>query len=59
MEAIEKVPFFAALGFDEYMSICINAESENYLDLYTRQMSGLFAGSLLAVEHGNDRKAQR
>lgn len=50
MAAIETVPFFVALGFDEFISICLNADTENYLDLYTRPMNGLFAGSLLAVE---------
>lgn len=50
MTAIENVPFFMALGMTEYMSICMNADTENYLDLYTKPMTGLFAGSLLAIE---------
>lgn len=32
------------------MSICIDDETEQYLDVFTMPMSGLFAGSLLAIE---------
>ena len=39
-----------ALGFTEHISICMDADTENFLDLYTKPMTGLFAGSLLAVE---------
>jgi len=47
---IETIPFFLALGFDEHISIYMNADTENYLDLLTKPMTGMFAGSLLAIE---------
>lgn len=46
----DTLPYFKELGFTEYMSICIDAASENYLDLYTKPMTGAFAGALLCVE---------